>query len=147
MGARLRWAWLTMFTIWASRSLQSNTLRLHSEGARAIDGAANDLGAASLLHRNRFARTMASSTELEPSSTTPSTGIFSPGFTRMRSPGWTSSRGTSLNAIGNPVGDGRREAQQSTDGARRLAAGAEFQNLAEQNKSAIAAAASKYTSG
>ena len=36
-----------------------------------------------------------SSTELDPSSTTPSTGTFSPGRTRRRSPGLTCSSGTS----------------------------------------------------
>ena len=36
-----------------------------------------------------------SSTEDRPSVTTPSTGTFSPGRTRKRSPGWTSSRATS----------------------------------------------------
>ncbi len=39
--------------------------------------------------------TIDSSTALVPSITTPSTGIFSPGRTRRRSPGWTSSIGTS----------------------------------------------------
>jgi hypothetical protein len=39
--------------------------------------------------------TMDSSTALAPSSTTPSTGIFSPGRTRSRSPGFTCSSGMS----------------------------------------------------
>ncbi len=39
--------------------------------------------------------TIDSSTELWPLSTTPSTGIFSPGRTRSRSPTWTCSSGTS----------------------------------------------------
>lgn len=39
--------------------------------------------------------TIDSSTLLAPSITTPSTGIFSPGRTRMRSPIWISAKGTS----------------------------------------------------
>jgi hypothetical protein len=38
---------------------------------------------------------MDSSTEDSPSSTSPSTGTFSPGFTTSTSPAWTSGRGTS----------------------------------------------------
>jgi hypothetical protein len=42
--------------------------------------------------------TMDSSMLLWPSSTTPSTGTFSPGRTRSRSPFWTASSGTSSSA-------------------------------------------------
>ena len=42
---------------------------------------------------------MDSSTALDPSSTTPSTGILSPGRTRSRSPGFTSSSGMSCSEV------------------------------------------------
>jgi hypothetical protein len=43
------------------------------------------------------------STWLRPSSTTPSTGIFSPGRTRKRSPTWTWSSGTSRSVPSKPI--------------------------------------------
>ncbi|MCY1208243.1 hypothetical protein D9M72_198620 [compost metagenome] len=44
-----------------------------------------------------------SSTALEPSVTTPSTGTFSPGRTRSRSPTWTWVSGTSSSAPSGPI--------------------------------------------
>ena len=77
-----------------------------------------------------------SSTALVPSSTTPSTGTFSPGRTRSRSPTWTSSSGTSSS---RPSARSRRavfgarpsSAWMALDG---LAPGPQLEHLAEQDQ-------------
>ena len=80
--------------------------------------------------------TIDSSTALRPSSTAPSTGTFSPGRTRRRSPTctWSSSISSSV-----PSGLMRRavfgrKIEQCADRAARGLAGAQFEHLAEQNQ-------------
>jgi hypothetical protein len=96
MGARLRCAWLTICTMRAS-SVSEPT-----RSARITNEPVPLMVAPTTLLEGVFSTgmdspvTMDSSTELLPSSTTPSTGIFSPGRTRRRSPGCTCSSGMSF---------------------------------------------------
>lgn len=95
MGARLRCASATMATMRDS-SVSAPTFSARTTSAPVpltvapitASPLALDTGMGSPV-------TIASSTALCPSSTTPSTGIFSPGRTRSRSPTWTWSSGTS----------------------------------------------------
>ena len=79
---------------------------------------------------------MDSSTELAPSMTTPSTGIFSPGRTRSRSPTWIASR---LTSCSEPL-DERRRAVFGASPSRAVIAplvrlrAFQFQDLAKENK-------------
>src|SRR5438309_1283552 len=76
-----------------------------------------------------------SSTALRPSSTTPSTGTFSPGRTRSRSPTCTCSRHVLLGAVGpEPACRRGRQAEQRPDRATRLAARAQLEHLAQQHE-------------
>ena len=80
--------------------------------------------------------TIDSSTLVAPSSTTPSTGMRSPGRTRSRSLTCTSSSGTSCSV---PSGVDaprslRREAEQVADRGARAAARAQLEHLAEQHE-------------
>ncbi len=77
---------------------------------------------------------IASSTALRPSSTTPSTGTFSPGRTRRRSPGTTSSSAMSSSrpSSRDHARAFGREIEQGADRAAGLRAGAQFEHLAEQ---------------
>ena len=95
MGARLLWASATSWTIRArSVSFPTFSARITkppvplSVEPVTRDPAPFSTGTGSPV-------TIDSSTLLVPSRTTPSTGTFSPGRTRRRSPGRTSSRGTS----------------------------------------------------
>ena len=95
MGARVRCASLTMRTICASRvSLPTRSARIVNEPVPLIVAPVTALPA-SLSTGIASPVTIDSSTVLRPSTTTPSTGIFSPGRTRMRSPTCTSASGTS----------------------------------------------------
>ena len=95
IGARDRWAAATMRTICDSivslptRSARINMLPVPLTVAPVtLSPRPFSTGTGSPL-------IIDSSTELRPSSTTPSTGTFSPGRTRNRSPTWTSASGTS----------------------------------------------------
>ena len=77
-----------------------------------------------------------SSTALRPSITSPSTGTFSPGRTRSRSPILTASSATSSSAPSGadaPRGLGR-EIEQRADRAAGLLARPQFEHLPEQHK-------------
>ena len=80
--------------------------------------------------------TIDSSSDERPSRMTPSTGTFSPGRTRSRSP--TASAVELDLLVGAVVADAarglRRELEQRLDRARRRLAGAQFQHLAEQHE-------------
>ena len=95
IGARVRRASLTMRTIWASTvSAPTRSARMTRPPVpltvppitRSPGPFSTGIGSPLIID---------SSTALEPSTTTPSTGIFSPGRTRSRSPGTTCSSGTS----------------------------------------------------
>ncbi len=80
--------------------------------------------------------TINSSSDERPSITSPSTGTFSPGRTRRRSPTMTTSSETS-----SSVPSGRqaprglwREVEQGADRARGLLAGAQLEHLPEQDQ-------------
>ncbi len=77
-----------------------------------------------------------SSTDELPSITSPSTGTFSPGRTRSRSPIWTCSSGTSSSvpSAAHTSGRFRRQPQQGPDGGVGLAARAQFHHLADQHQ-------------
>ena len=89
--------------------------------------------------------TIDSSIALVPSSTTPSTGTFSPGRTRNRSPTATTlERHVLLAAVlAQPARGLGREAEQLADRGAGRAARAELEHLAEQDERVITAAASK----
>ena len=80
--------------------------------------------------------TIDSSTALRPSTTAPSTGTFSPGRTRRRSPTWTLSSCTSSSVPSGHDAAGRlgREVEQGADGAARALAGPQLQHLPEQDE-------------
>ncbi len=93
--------------------------------------------------------TIDSSTELRPSSTMPSTGIFSPGRTRSLSPTFTCSSGTSYSLPSSRMM--RASLGERSSSARmallvRLRARSS-RTCPSSTRTMIAAAASKYTSG
>jgi len=95
MGARLLCASATMATIRASSvSAPTFSARMTST-PDPLMVAPTTLAPATLSTGMGSPVTIDSSTWLRPSTTTPSTGIFSPGRTRRRSPTRTSSSGTS----------------------------------------------------
>ena len=80
--------------------------------------------------------TIDSSTALRPSTTEPSTGTFSPGRTRRRSPTWTLSSCTS-SSVPSRLDAARglgREVEQRADGAARALAGPQLEHLPEQHE-------------
>ena len=103
----------------------------------AVDGAADDAGSPGIFSTGIGSPvTIDSSTALRPSRTTPSTGTFSPGRTRSRSPTATSVERHVLfraRRRGAPRGL-RGEAEQRPDRAARPAPGAELEHLAEQHE-------------
>ncbi len=149
MGARLRWAAATCRTIWA-RSVSLPTRRASmrndpvplSVPAVTASPIVFSLGRDSPVSRD-------SSTALWPSTTTPSTGTFSPGRTRRRSPGCTSASGTSVSA---PSAATRRAVFGASPSrlfnALEVALRARSSNTWPSKASAVmTAAASKYTGG
>ena len=95
MGARLRWASLTSLTICANMvSLPTRSARMTSDPVRFTVAPTSRLPGA-LSTGIDSPVIMDSSTELDPSSTIPSTGTLSPGRTRNLSPGLTCSSGMS----------------------------------------------------
>ena len=90
---------------------------------------------------------MDSSTLLAPSRTTPSTGIFSPGRTRRRSPGFTWSSGTSISVPSSRISRavfGARPSSALIAAPVRLRARSSI-TWPSRTSVVIAAAASKYT--
>ncbi len=95
MGARERWAWATIATIWDSRvSAPTLSARRMKAPVRLMDPATRRAPLAFSTGMDSPV-TRLSSTAPEPSSTSPSTGTFSPGRTRRRSPRATWSMATS----------------------------------------------------
>ena len=89
MGARVRWASLTIATICASSvSLPTRSARITKP---PVPFTVPPVTRSPALFSTGMGSpvTIDSSTELVPSSTLPSTGIFSPGRTRRRSPRMT----------------------------------------------------------
>ena len=147
MGARLRWASETIFTIWAS-SVSEPT-----RSARITNPPVPFTVAPMTRSPGFFSTgigsplTIASSTALLPSSTTPSTGTFSPGRTRRRSPGFTASSDTSSSA---PSSRTRRAVFGAKPRSNRMAApvrprARSSSTCPSRTRVTIAAAASKYT--
>ncbi len=145
MGARLRCASPTMRTICASTvSLPTRSARISmvpvpftvAPTRRAPDIFSTGIGSPVSID---------SSTVLAPSSTTPSTGIFSPGRTRSRSPTRTRSRGISRSA---PPSSTRRVMRGERSSRARIALpvcprARNSSTCPTRTKMVIAAAASK----
>ena len=115
----------------------ADLLGAHDERAGLVERAADDAGrrlpwSPASTRRSPSTRRR----RLRPSTTSPSTGTFSPGRTRSRSPTPTWSSGTSSSrAVGlDPARGLRREVEQRADGAAGLLAGAQLQHLAEQHQ-------------
>ena len=136
IGARERWASATIWTIWASMvSLPTRSARMTKLPdwlmvpplTRSPSVFSTGIGSPVSID---------SSTVLRPSSTTPSTGILSPGRTRSRSPTATSSSADLLvrAVVAHAARGLGREAEQGLDRARGLLAGADLEHLAEQDQ-------------
>ena len=96
IGARERCASATIWTIWASKvSLPTSSARM-TKVPVALTVAPVTLSPGAFSAGTGSPVIIDSSTALCPSSTTPSTGTFSPGRTRRQFPGWTSSSGMSV---------------------------------------------------
>ena len=80
--------------------------------------------------------TIDSSTVLVPSRTTPSTGTFSPGRTRRRSPGLHVLEGhVGLGpVVSHPAGGLRRQAEKGPDGPAGALAGPKLQHLSHEDE-------------
>ena len=147
MGARLRWASATIRTICASSvSDPTRCASITSVPAWLIVAATTpspgffSTGIGSPV-------TIDSSTALRPERTRPSTGTFSPGRTRSRSPGRTSSSGTSSSA---PMSSSRRAVFGAMPSSARIAAPVRLRARSSRiwpssTSVTITAAASKYT--
>lgn len=94
MGARERWASATMFDA-GKHGVAADRVGAHQQGAGLVEGAADGVVADVLGDGHGLAGDEDSSTADLPSSTSPSTGTFSPGRTRSMSPISTWSRVTS----------------------------------------------------
>ena len=95
IGARLRWAWATIWTIRDNRvSAPTLSARITNEPVLFSDPPTT-LAPGSLVTGMDSPVTMDSSIETRPSRISPSTGTCSPGSTRRRSPTATRSRVTS----------------------------------------------------
>ena len=135
MGARVLWASPTMRTICASsvsaptRSARITTVPVPlivPPVTRAPVSFSTGMGSPV---------TIDSSTELRPSTTTPSTGIFSPGRTRSRSPTVTLVNGDVLFApVADPARLLRRKTEQLANRAARLPSGTKLEHLPEQHE-------------
>ena len=137
MGARLRCASATIWTIWASMVSRPTFSARMTKAAGLVDRAADHLVARRSWRRASDSPvTRDSSTLLLPSTISPSTGTLSPGRTRSRSPATTTSKATSsiLAVVAHAQRGLRREIEQCADGATRPLAGPEFQDLTEQDQ-------------
>ncbi|MNJ41437.1 hypothetical protein D3C77_363620 [compost metagenome] len=98
MGARLRWAWATICTIWESRvSAPTFSARMTKEPVLLMAPPIT-LSPGSLVTGMDSPVTMDSSIATRPSTSSPSTGTFSPGRTRRLSPTriWSSPTSSSV---------------------------------------------------
>ncbi len=95
IGALERWADATICTIWASMVAEPTFSERITSVPLVFSVAPISASPARLLTGIGSPVSMDSSTALPPSVTTPSTGIFSPGRTRSRSPTCTCASGTS----------------------------------------------------
>src|SRR5580692_6626176 len=147
IGARLRWASPTIRTICASNvSAPTRSARITREPVpftvapvtRAPLNFSTGIGSPLIID---------SSTLLAPSRTTPSTGIFSPGRTRSQSPGFTTSRGTSVSDPSSRIRRavfGERPSNALIAAPVRLLARNSI-TCPSSTRAVMAAAASKYT--
>ncbi|MNC85477.1 hypothetical protein D3C83_10770 [compost metagenome] len=94
IGARVRWACATMCTICESRVSEPTRSARKTKEPLPFTVAPVTRAPASLATGTGSPVIMDSSTRLAPSRTVPSTGTFSPGFTRRWSPTLTASSGT-----------------------------------------------------
>ncbi len=145
MGARLRWASATICTICEStvsaptRSASMTRLPVALTVApmtRSPGFFSTGMGSPVIID---------SSTALAPSTTLPSTGTFSPGRTRRRSPAWTRSSATSSSL---PSGLMRRAVLGASPSSARMAAPVRLRALSSSTcpsstRVVITAAASK----
>ncbi len=100
IGALLPWARCTISTIWASAVSRPTRVARMTKLPVVLMVAPITSSPGAFVTGIASPVSIASSTALEPSLTTPSTGTFSPGRTRRRSPGWTSSIATSTSPSG-----------------------------------------------
>ncbi len=130
----------------ASTVSTADLVGAHDEAAGLVDGAADDGLARSFVTGMDSPVTMDSSTALRPSTISPSTGTFSPGRTRRRSPTATLSRLTSSSV---PSGVMRRAILGARSSRARMAPpvrsrARQLQHLAERAPERVmTAAASK----
>ena len=125
-------------TICASSVSRADALGAHHEAAGAVDRAADDASRpASFSTGIGSPVSIDSSTALAPSSTTPSTGTFSPGRTRRRSPTWTCvERDVRFAAVVARSGARSSARGRAARGSRApvAAARAQLEHLAEQHQ-------------
>ncbi len=95
IGALLPWARWTISTIWARAVSRPTRVARMTKLPVVLIVAPITSSPGPFVTGIASPVSIASSTALEPSLTTPSTGTFSPGRTRRRSPGWTCSIATS----------------------------------------------------
>ena len=118
IGARVRWASLTMWTICASSvSLPTRSARMTKPPVPFTVPPMTRLPGVFSTGIDSPV-TIDSSTALRPSRATPSTGIFSPGRMRRRSPGTTLSSGTSSS---RPASARRRATRGASASRARIA--------------------------
>ena len=136
IGARLRWAWATIWTICASRvSAPTLSARITNEPV-LLSEPATTLSPTPLVTGMDSPVTRDSSMVTRPSRISPSTATFSPGRDAQPvSDGDHVERDVLVAAVVTepPRGLGR-QIKQRPDGAGRLFAGAQLKNLAHQNQ-------------
>ena len=147
IGARLRCASETILTIWASNVSEPTRSACITKLPVPFTVAPVTLLPGVFSTGIGSPVSMDSSTELEPSTTTPSTGAFSPGRTRRRSPGLTRSSGMSCSL---PPGRIRRAVLGARSSKARIALPVRVRadsssTWPSSTKAVITAAASKYT--
>ena len=136
IGARLRCASPTIRTIWASSvSLPTRSARMTSPPVPLMVPPVT--GSPAFFSTGTGSPVIIdSSTELDPSTTMPSTGIFSPGRTRSRSPAIDLlERHVRLGSIARDATRGLgSKSEQGADRTSGAAARAQFEDLAEQDQ-------------
>ncbi len=111
MGARLRWASPTIRTIWASRVSLPTRSAIITKLLLPLTVPAVTRSPGPFSTGIGSPVSIDSSTALWPATTVPSTGTFSPGRTRRRSPGSMAASGTSRSALAaGPEPGARRRA-------------------------------------
>ncbi len=136
IGAATRWAAATIWTIWASRVSRPTLSARITKPPVWLRVPPMTFAPAALVTGMDSPVTMDSSSDERPSSSMPSTGTFSPGRTRRRSPTRDGvERDLLVAAVGaHPARGLRREVEQGADRARGLVAGAQLQHLPEQHQ-------------